>query len=99
MLCVHIFRYLYHTDWGSDASVWRTELDGTEPELVQSGLDNPNGVVISNGVIYVIDSHAKTHDVNNPNYPRPAKNATVYAKKLSGGDWQEVAGVKLGVSR
>ncbi len=39
-------RHVYHTDWGSDAAVRRTDLDGSNDVIVANQLDNPNGVFV-----------------------------------------------------
>ena len=38
-------RHLYYTDHGSNPKAVRTNLDGSQPEVLQAGLTTPNGIV------------------------------------------------------
>ena len=43
--CIHIFcSHVYLTDWGSEAAVVRTKLDGSNDTTIVNQLKNPNGV-------------------------------------------------------
>ena len=69
---------LYYTDWGSQAAVVRTSLDGTSPEVIQTGLDNPNSVYVMQDKVYVVDSHYKTRKAANLAYPGDSRNGSLY---------------------
>lgn len=87
--------HLYYTSWGSQASVVRTNLDGTEPLVVLQNMDNPNGLAVGpGGKLYVIDSHDKTNR-GNENYPRAKKEGTLYKSDKDGTDLAEVSGLSL----
>ena len=42
---------LYYTDWGSDGSVRRSALDGSDSVVLRQGLDNPNGVAVQGDTV------------------------------------------------
>ena len=47
---IYLFsRRVYHTDWGSEAAVVRTDLDGSNDITIVNQLENPNGVHYRNG--------------------------------------------------
>ena len=43
------YRHVYHTDWGSEAAVVRTNLDGSNDKIIVNQLENPNGVHFQGG--------------------------------------------------
>ena len=61
-VCLCRIRHLYYTDWGSRAAVMRVNLDGSEPQALRIGLDNPNSVIVIDGQVYYVDSHYKKLD-------------------------------------
>ena len=42
----------------------RTRLDGSDPTILLTGIENPNGVAIADGYTFVIDSRYKTREAN-----------------------------------
>ncbi|KAI0213066.1 hypothetical protein LSAT2_001943 [Lamellibrachia satsuma] len=85
--------HLYYTSWGPQASVVRTNLDGTEPSVVLQNMDNPNGLAVGpDGKLYVVDSHDKTNRGT-----REKKDAALYESKTDGQEIEEVSGVSLEV--
>ena len=55
-------------------------LDGEEPTILQTGLDNPNGIFTSNDDlnIFIVDSHFKTRKKENIFYPGIDRNGSIY---------------------
>ena len=90
MACVVIisFRHLYYTDWGDEAGVYRTHLDGSDPVTIRTGLDNPNSVMLHHTHLYMVDSHYKTR--TQINYPRPKRQGGLYRAGTDGTDWREL---------
>ena len=74
-----LLRYLFYTDVGASARVVRTNLDGSDPYVIRSGLTSPNGVAFDGRTVYVIDS----------NYGTEEKGA-LYSTDIDGSYWQEV---------
>jgi len=76
----------------------RTRLDGSMPTVLKSGLDNPNGIAVTAGKIYVTDSRYKTRI---PPNARPGKDGSLYSMHLNGSGWTDVlsaSSTKLKVS-
>ena len=84
---IRCYSYLYYTDWGKSASVVRTRLDGSDPTVIKSGLDNPNGIAVTASKIYVTDSHYKTRI---PPNARTGKDGSLYSMNLNGSGWTDV---------
>uniref|UniRef100_X2AU42 HYR domain-containing protein n=1 Tax=Capitella teleta TaxID=283909 RepID=X2AU42_CAPTE len=57
---------LVYTDWGSQASVSSAEKNGSQSTVLQSGLDNPNGVYVIGSDIFLVDSHDKARRADTP---------------------------------
>ncbi|XP_078689114.1 uncharacterized protein LOC144920665 [Branchiostoma floridae x Branchiostoma belcheri] len=54
-------RHMYITDWGEEPKILRADLDGRDPQtIVSSEMENPNGLAISEGKLYWVDSHVKS---------------------------------------
>ena len=90
-------RYLYYTDWGKTASVVRTRLDGSSPTLIKKDLNNPNGIAVVGGKIYVTDSNYRTRV---PASARTSMDGSLYSMNPDGSGWTDVlssAAVKLKV--
>ncbi|XP_078609405.1 low-density lipoprotein receptor-related protein 5-like isoform X2 [Branchiostoma floridae x Branchiostoma japonicum] len=52
--------YLYYSDWGEVAKVVKVELDGSNAVVMNhNGMHNPNGLALSAGQLYILDSHAR----------------------------------------
>ena len=45
------------TDWGAEGFVSRSNLDGSMPQKIATGLESPNAVVRNDYGIFLIDSH------------------------------------------
>ena len=58
--CFTFPRYLYYSDWGEVAKVVKVELDGSNAVVMNhNGMHNPNGLALSGGQLYILDSHAR----------------------------------------
>ncbi|XP_019628781.1 PREDICTED: low-density lipoprotein receptor-related protein 4-like, partial [Branchiostoma belcheri] len=54
-------RHMYITDWGEEPKILRADLDGRDPQTIMSSeMENPNGLAISDGKLYWVDSHVKS---------------------------------------
>ena len=48
-IIIIIIRYMYWTDWGQNARIEKSGMDGTDRKIIiQGGLGWPNGLVIGN---------------------------------------------------
>lgn len=85
------YRYLYYSDWSNRARIVRTNLDGSQPNELRAGLDNPNGLaIVGSGAtkrLYVTDSHYKTRE--NTKYPGVGRNGSIYSMDLVGKNWRD----------
>ena len=70
----------------------RAQLDGSNPEVLWSKLDNPNGVVATPTQIYVVDSHAKRRDRDNWGL-----NGGLYETDRESRNWASITGPGLQV--
>ncbi|XP_070576042.1 low-density lipoprotein receptor-related protein 4-like isoform X2 [Ptychodera flava] len=54
--------YLYYSDWGVEAAIVRTDLDGQNPVVIHSqNVDNPNAIALTSSLMYFIDSHVTSN--------------------------------------
>jgi sugar lactone lactonase YvrE len=78
---------LYYTDWGSKASIVRSNLDGTNPTVIKTGLFNPNGLALAGDSLYVVDSNYKTRVAN---FGPPRSFGSLYKMDNNGSNLQDV---------
>ena len=76
----------------------RTNLDGSNMQVIRDNLDNPNGLAFLSDRMYIVDSREKTRDQYNPNYPSAESNATLYMRQGENSEWRTVSGLGLKVS-
>lgn len=53
-------RFLYYSDWGTNAKVVRVDLDGKNPHVLSVHVENPNGLALQDTVLYITDSHHRS---------------------------------------
>lgn len=87
---------MYYTDWGEKGQVSRCELDGSNPTIIQEGLDNPNGIALHGDSLIVVDSHAKTKENHRLLNTLQPQNGSLYFSDTSGKKWNLTSAV-LGV--
>jgi len=64
----------------------RTNLDGSEPRELRSGLNNPNGLALVGGRLYLTESHYKTRTQS---YSEQPQNGSLYSMNVDGSDWKK----------
>ena len=95
MFCYTLNSHLYYTDWGAEAKVVRSNLDGSgATTILSNGLENPNSVVFSAGAIYVVDSRFKSAESGRKSNPalyvnesgswKPMEQNQMVVRKING---------------
>lgn len=100
---MHVCRYMYWTDWGTEAKIERASMDGLETsrqKIVSTNLKWPNGLAVDHGAdrLYWADAQTEVIEYSRldgsgrktllQNIPHPY-GITLLGDKIYWTDWQE----------